>query len=87
MKTNAYSIYDAKAGLYNKPFYFHNHAMAIRATTEAARDRSTTLGQHPEDYTLFHTGIYDEETGVFTQKGTHEPVARLHELVTLDENS
>lgn len=81
MKTKTYTIYDSKTGLYNKPMYFHNHPAAIRAVTQALTDEQSTLGQHPEDYSLFYIGEYDEETAKMEQEPTHTHLANLHELV------
>lgn len=63
MNKNIYSIYDSKTGVFNTPFFAMNNATAIRTFSDAANDTQTNINRHPEDFSLFHIGTYDEESG------------------------
>ena len=79
MKLIAYVIFDAKARIYNKPFYFVNSQVALRSATDLLSDTSTDIYRNPEDFSLWKIGEYNDETAEFTQCD-HEIVARFHEL-------
>lgn len=63
MVTRMYSVFDAKAGVYGTPFFSPQDAMAVRAFADLANDLGTLVGKHPEDFTLFTVGHFDDETG------------------------
>lgn len=60
MKLKMFSIYDAKAEAYMRPFFAPTNAAAIRSITDAANDNTHPIGQHPEDYSLFVIAEFDE---------------------------
>ena len=64
MKISMFSIYDSKAKSYLPPFHMPNDAMALRVFQDCVSDPSHAFGKHPEDYTLFHLGHFDDETGI-----------------------
>lgn len=80
MKLEIYTIYDSKAEQYGRPFYQQNHAEAIRSVTDLVNDPNTTVGRHPEDFTLFHIGEFDGDNGGLLPRAKYEAVARCHEL-------
>lgn len=57
----AFAIYDAKAESYGPPFFEQSKGSAIRAFTEAANDRTSTIGKYPADFSLFHIGTYNPD--------------------------
>lgn len=65
MKLNIYSIYDDTAKAYMQPFFLHNHALAVRAFTDQINQENSQnpLSLHPEQFTLFHVGEFDDQTG------------------------
>lgn len=63
MRYNAYAIFDNKAGYFNVPFFMHSQGEALRAFTDLANDRSTSVGRHPSDFVLFQVGTYETESG------------------------
>ena len=65
MLLKVYSIYDSKAEAYNQPFYMQSTGAAIRAFEDNARDPSTSIHKHPEDYSLFELGTFDDATASF----------------------
>ncbi len=62
-----YSVYDSKSETYSLPFFVKMEAEAHRYFQTWVNDRNHTFGMHPEDYTLFSTGDYDDANGLFTQ--------------------
>lgn len=62
-----YAVYDSKAESYTPPYFQHTEAMALRIFGDTCNDKGHTFGMHPEDYTLFHLGEYDDSTGTITQ--------------------
>jgi hypothetical protein len=63
MKQQIYSIHDSKAEAFLPPFFLNNKHLAIRAFTDGINDPNTSLYKHPEDYSLFHLGEFDDDTG------------------------
>ena len=59
-----FSIYDSKAKSYLPPFHMPNDDMALRVFQDCVSDPNHAFGKHPEDYTLFHLGSFDDETGI-----------------------
>lgn len=67
----AFSIYDSKAAAYMIPFFEANHAVAIRAFTDAAMKEGHAFAIHAADYTLFEIGTFDEGTAELTKLGAN----------------
>jgi hypothetical protein len=64
MKLNVYAIYDNTAKAYMQPFYMHNHALAVRAFTDQVNsEQDNPIKNHPDQFTLFHIGEFDDKTG------------------------
>ncbi|WNK13105.1 MAG: nonstructural protein [Microvirus sp.] len=66
MKTQIFCIYDSKAAAFLQPFFSATMFTGQRAFTDAVNDKSTLFNKHPEDYTLWHVGGFDDETGILT---------------------
>jgi hypothetical protein len=83
MKIQIYAIYDALAQVYGTPHWHKNEAVAIRTFRDMTNDHQTTICRNPQDYTLFHMGEYDDQTGNIEppEKGIPQPVAHAAALV------
>jgi hypothetical protein len=69
MSKQLYSLYDSKSETWSASPFAHNaRGDAIRAFADAVntKDQKSVLSAHPEDFTLFYVGDYDEKTGVVT---------------------
>ena len=66
MNIKIFSIYDSKADCFIPPFFMHEQGMAIRAFTDCANSDDHQFSRHPEDYTLFFLGDFDDATGKIT---------------------
>jgi len=62
-----FSVYDSKAGAYTQPFYAVNRRVAIRMFSELANDPNHAFGMHPEDFTLFELGSFNDQDGTIDQ--------------------
>ncbi len=63
MKLNVYSIFDTASGLYSRPFFTQSDPEAMRSFTDIAVDADHPIGKHPEDYSLFRLGTFDDDSG------------------------
>lgn len=63
MKVNVYSIFDTATGLYMRPFFAESDGQALRGFKDVATDADHPVGKHPEDYTLFRIGTFDDFKG------------------------
>ncbi len=66
MKLNIYSIYDSATSAYHRPLFMQADQQAIRLFTDIATDAEHEIGKHPEDYTLFRIGIFDDQNAKIT---------------------
>lgn len=67
MKTSMFSVFDVKAAAYGTPFFMPREEMAIRAFADGVNEVGNPNNQwakHPEDFTLFFIGTFDDELAV-----------------------
>lgn len=63
MKLKVFSIFDCKVAAYMTPFFMRSTGEAERSFADAVKARKEgSIGEHPEDYTLFELGVWDDET-------------------------
>jgi len=60
MKTNIFSIFDEKAQAFTSPFFQPAVGQAMRAFNDLVVDSKTTIYSHPEDFSLYHIGVFDD---------------------------
>lgn len=65
-----FTIYDSKMEAYMQPFFMVSKGAAIRAFTDSVNNKETQFNKHPEDFTLFDVGEYDDSTGKFSNQIT-----------------
>jgi len=63
MKLNAYTIYDTASGTYMRPFFSQADGQAVRGFKDIATNADHEVGAHPEDYTLYRVGAFNDTTG------------------------
>jgi hypothetical protein len=80
MKLQVFSIYDSKIEAYMPPFFLKSIGEAKRVLGDAVLDPKSALSQHPEDYTLFHLGSWDDTDAQFAPTLSPESVCVLLEL-------
>jgi len=64
MKINVYSVFDSKAAVFANPFYMANDAVALRGFAGAVNSPESMLYKHPEDYSLYRLGTFDDSVGL-----------------------
>lgn len=67
MELNMYSVLDVKAEAYVQPWFAPTHGVAERMFARAAMDEENNIAQNPEDFSLWHVGIFDQSTGLVQQ--------------------
>lgn len=60
-----FSIYDSAAQAYLPPFILPREEMAKRTFADCVNSAEHQFAAHPEDYTLFRLGTWDDETALF----------------------
>ena len=63
MRLNVYSVFDVASGVYMRPFFMQSDGQAMRSFSDIAQDAEHDIGKHPEDYSLFRIGHYDDNKG------------------------
>lgn len=69
MILQAFSIYDSKAAAYAPPFFMARMELALRAFKDLVADPGSQVHKHPEDYSLYLVGEFDDNTGAFKTMG------------------
>lgn len=72
MQLKMYSIYDEVTQVFNHPFAAIAEQEAVRNMRILVNDPSTLISKSPQDYTLYHVAMYDDQTGQYTN--TNQPV-------------
>jgi len=62
MKHMMFVIYDSKADAYMQPWFLTTEPMAARVFSDLINDPESNAGRHPEDYTLFNIGNFNDQT-------------------------
>jgi len=63
MKLFVFSIFDQAAGAYLRPYFSRSDDEGTRSFSKAAQDGDGLISEHPEDFTLFRVGTWDDNTG------------------------
>lgn len=61
-----YSVFDSKLATFGLPWFQMTDAAGLREFSDAVNDGSNPNNQwhrHPEDFSLFHIGDFDDQTG------------------------
>lgn len=65
MDLRLFAVFDSKAGFFSNPFVEQREESAIRQFCDAVNDKNpqNMWYKHPEDYSLFNIGSFDNLTG------------------------
>lgn len=63
MKTQYFAVYDSAAARYTDPWPAPTVEMALRRFRHTVNQEGNDISMFPEDYSLFHVGEFDPETG------------------------
>lgn len=59
-----YSIFDTAAGVYLRPFVSQADGEATRMFSDLCTDGDHPVGRHPEDYSLFRLGSFNDQNAI-----------------------
>lgn len=65
MVTKCFSVLDSKASVFGTPFFSATAGSALRMFTDLVNDKNSIVSRHPEDFSLYVIGEFDDSTGVF----------------------
>lgn len=74
MELQVFSVFDSAANAYTQPFFERSLGTAIRAFQDACQTEGHQFWKHAADYTLFHIGVWNEDTGKVTMLDAHVPL-------------
>lgn len=81
MKLQIYSVYDKGCGAFLQPFFARALGEAIRSFMDACMKDGLPFNAHPDHYTLYHHGEFDDGSGVFDSLADPERVISALECV------
>lgn len=81
MIVKVYAVYDSKVETYLPPFCQMTNAAAIREFSDRANTPNHQWQKHPEDYSLFCIGSFDDQTGVIDPLQPHVTLGKAIEYV------
>ena len=86
-----YTVFDSKASAFKPPFFLSSDGEALRAFGDACNNEQHDLGKHPEDYTLFKLGEYDDNKASIEQLPTPKSLGLgvefvVDKTISLDEH-
>jgi len=68
MKVQCYAIFDTCAGIYEKPFFSTADDLVKREFQDVAMTVDHPISRHPEHYSLWRLGIFDNINGDLTDE-------------------
>lgn len=75
MKHLMFSVFDQKAMAFLPPWIMPREEQALRTFSDCCNSNEHQFGVHPEDYTLFRLGMWDDDDAKFTGEITPMSVA------------
>lgn len=76
-----FAVYDSKTEAYFPPFYNTTNAAALRDFADKVNTPNHHWARHPEDFSLFCVGVYDDLTAVITPMSPHQTLGKAIEYV------
>lgn len=76
-----YAVKDVKSGLFSSTHVQQSNGVAIRSFSQACEDESTQFYKYPSDFSLYHLGTLNIETGEISSN-TPEQISNASEFVT-----
>jgi len=76
-----FTLYDSAAEAYDPPHFIRSTGEAVRLFSNAVKDPQTKVAKHPDDYTLFEIGEFDELTGQISMYNAHKSLGVATEYI------
>ena len=64
MRMFLYTVFDTSSGIHDRPFCAFSDQAAMRSFGDIATDPGHPVGKHPEDFSLFRIGDFDDNKGM-----------------------
>lgn len=71
-----FTVFDSKAKAYLNPFYMTSFGAAERLFGDMCNEPEHQFHKHPEDFTLFSLGEFNDNNGQFITSETPKPIAK-----------
>lgn len=68
MKAQCYAIFDQCSGIYEKPFFSTADDLVKREFQDVATSADHPISNHPEHYSLWRLGMFDNTNGKITDE-------------------
>ena len=81
MKHKVFTIYDSKAEHHFPPQFLQAPGQAIRYFEDEANNPESPIGKHPQDYSLFQIGEFDDDLGLLTPLVPIKSLGVAHEFI------
>ncbi len=81
MRQFLYAVFDSASGVYDRPWVSLSDGAALRGFSDISCDAEHPIGKHPECYSLYRIGEYDDNTGIITPEDAIV-IGKAHELVS-----
>lgn len=75
-----YAVKDIKSEMFSTPHFLSSDGVAIRSFSQACEDPQTDLNKFPSDFSLYHIGLFNVETG-FIEPVQPKQIANASEFV------
>jgi hypothetical protein len=81
MINQVFVVHDAKAETFRNPFIMRSRGEAVRGFIDTINAKEENeLSKHPEDFTLFELGEYDDSTGEYKMYEAKKPLGSALEF-------
>lgn len=77
-----FSFYDSAVEAYMPPFYMKSKGEALRVFSDLVNDKSHGFSKHPEDFTLFHLGSWNDSDAFYQPLLTPVSLGKAIEYVS-----
>ena len=81
MLHKVFTVFDSKIGSYCAPFFLKARGEAIRSFVDTAQGKDSLISSHPEDFTLFELGEFDDLNATFVLHPTPISLGVAVELI------
>ncbi len=68
MKQQVYAVFDTCAGIYDSPHFGNSDDLVKRQFQDIATGTDNPIAKHPEHYSLWRLGAWDNNTGTITDE-------------------
>lgn len=85
MKLLAYSVYDEKSECFGHPFFVSAIGIATRYLVEWTRNPDSMMAKHPEDFTLYQVGTWNDSEAKMESLATPKFIAKATDSMLQEE--